>query len=45
MNEEQENRWDDLIAKIDEVEQDDPINDELREAMIDFLNDTLIKNI
>ena len=46
MTEEQENKWDDLIAKIDEEEQqDEPINDELKQHIIDFLNDTLIKNI
>lgn len=45
MTEDQENKWDDLIAKIDEAEQDDPIHEELKKEMIDFLNDELIKNI
>jgi len=45
MSEEQKNKWEDLIAKIDKAEQDDPIHEELREDIIEFLNNQLLKDI
>lgn len=43
MNEEQETRWDKLMDKLDEAQQDEPIHAELRKEIIDFLNKTFAK--
>jgi len=42
MTEDQKNKWDELIAKINEADATDPIHEELRKQIIEFLNKELL---
>ena len=43
MNEHLEQRFNEIIGKLDELEQDSPASEELRNEIIDFLNKELIQ--